>query len=318
MNFVNLQYFLVVARELNITAAARQIHISQQALSQQIQNLETELDTKLFERVPRLQLTPAGVCLANAATRILDIKESASSAIQSMNKNRPGKLKLGISYARAEALLPNILPKYYNDNPNVSIELFEGSGDVIQSELDLGNLDLILVVKTNYPNFIQVNLISENLYIIMDYALLHKFYGSRTDALIEHLRNGFDFSYLRNMPLIMLHKPSTIRSIFDQYLAEKEIMPHILLETRSVQTALELAKSGIGVTLYPDLFFSQSSQRFLNSNILYFPIGPYYPLTACYNPKYPLTAEAGAFLNYLQHYLHDVQRSQPAHALSEQ
>lgn len=50
MNFLNLEYFLVVASEGNITRAAEQLNVSQQALSNSIARLEKELDCKLFER----------------------------------------------------------------------------------------------------------------------------------------------------------------------------------------------------------------------------------------------------------------------------
>ena len=306
MNFTNLQYFLIVSKELNITSAARQIHISQQALSQQIHSLEAEMNTQLFTRSPKFQLTPAGVCLANAAARILDIKESTRAEIEAMNKDKPCKIRIGISPARSEALLPNLLPKFCAENPNVSFELLEGGEEITQPALEMGNLDLALLVKPDHPNFVSIQLISEILYAVMSYPLLHKYYGSQTDELIARLRSGFDFSYLRGMPLIMLRKPSLIRTIFDERLAEKEVTPYVLLETANVQTALELAKAGIGATLYPDLFLSQSTQRFAYPNMLYFPLGPYDPLVACYNPKFPLSSAAGRFLNYLQRYLSDV------------
>ena len=60
MNFQNLEYFLTVAEEMNVTRAAKRLHISEQALSRQIGKLETELSVKLFERNPRFTLSPAG------------------------------------------------------------------------------------------------------------------------------------------------------------------------------------------------------------------------------------------------------------------
>ena len=60
MNFQNLQYFLIVTEEMNVTRAAKRLHISEQALSRQIGKLEKELGAKLFERYPRFTLSPAG------------------------------------------------------------------------------------------------------------------------------------------------------------------------------------------------------------------------------------------------------------------
>lgn len=310
MNFTNLEYFLIVAKELNISQAARKIHISQQALSQQIQNLEEELETPLFIRTPKMQLTSAGIYLSNAAARILEMKETACNDLRMIGGVKATKLRLGISYARAEALLPHILPKFYAEYPHITIELLEGGADETQPALERGALDLILVVKPDYPNFISIDLISEELYVVMTYSLLHKYYGASTDSMIEHLRNGFDFSCLRNIPLIMLRNPSMIRTYFEDFLKSKEVTPRIALETKSIQTALALSKTGIGATLYPDLFFSNNLIVNIPANMLAFPVGPYQPLSACYNPKYPLSEAAGTFLNYLQRYLRSIQLSQ--------
>ena len=303
MNFTSLQYFLVAAHELNITQAAKKIHISQQSLSQHIQNLEAELETDLFFRKPRLQLTPAGVLLANAGAQMLDIREDAIKRIRTINSNETSRLRIGISYARAEKLLPHILPKFYAQNPNVLIDLFEGGGDVTQPELNRGNLDFILIVNPDYPHFKQIRLIYEQLYVVISYPLLYKFYGSRTDDIIQAMERGFDFQYLRNIPLIMLKAPSTVRSIFDQRLAEAEIVPRIQTETKSVQTCLELAKAGIGATLYPDLFLNQNLSQTNFGNTLFFPIEQYGPLVMCYNPKFSLSEPARLFIRYVQEWL---------------
>ena len=70
MNFQNLQYFLIVTEEMNVTRAAKRLHISEQALSRQIGKLEKELGAKLFERYPRFTLSPAGKRLKAAAEQI--------------------------------------------------------------------------------------------------------------------------------------------------------------------------------------------------------------------------------------------------------
>ena len=63
INFLNLEYFLVAAEELNFTRAARKLYISQQSLSNHISNLEKEFDVILFNRTSPLTLTYAGRAL---------------------------------------------------------------------------------------------------------------------------------------------------------------------------------------------------------------------------------------------------------------
>ena len=65
INFLNLEYFLVAAEELNFTKAAKQLFISQQSLSNHISNMEKEFDVILFNRTNPLTLTYAGQALKN-------------------------------------------------------------------------------------------------------------------------------------------------------------------------------------------------------------------------------------------------------------
>lgn len=80
MDFRHLKYFVAVADEQNFTRAAERLHISQPPLSRQIQDLEEELGTPLFERGSRpLKLTDAGRFFYGHATRLL---EQAAQAVR--------------------------------------------------------------------------------------------------------------------------------------------------------------------------------------------------------------------------------------------
>ena len=97
MNFQNLEYFLTVAEEMNVTRAARRLHISEQALSRQIGKLEGELDVKLFERTPRFTLSPAGKRLKAAAEPIGNIHRQLHLELDDLNSNNTGELRIGVS-----------------------------------------------------------------------------------------------------------------------------------------------------------------------------------------------------------------------------
>ena len=75
INFLNLEYFLVAAEELNFTRAARKLYISQQSLSNHISNLEKEFDVILFNRTSPLTLTYAGRALKTRARELLDLRD---------------------------------------------------------------------------------------------------------------------------------------------------------------------------------------------------------------------------------------------------
>ena len=73
INFLNLEYFLVAAEELNFTKAAKKLFISQQSLSNHISNMEKEFDVILFNRTTPLTLTYAGQALKAKARQMLEL-----------------------------------------------------------------------------------------------------------------------------------------------------------------------------------------------------------------------------------------------------
>ena len=75
INFLNLEYFLVAAEELNFTKAAKKLFISQQSLSNHISNMEKEFDVILFNRTTPLTLTYAGQALKAKARQMLELRD---------------------------------------------------------------------------------------------------------------------------------------------------------------------------------------------------------------------------------------------------
>ena len=144
MNFQHLKYFLMVAEELNITRAAERLYISQQSLSNHIGNLERELDVKLFTRSPKLSLTYAGGLLVDTASQILDLHSQYLTKVGDINKQYLGVLRVGISHTCGLALLPDILPRFRAEFPQVEFSLFEGNSTQLEDELSHGRADLII------------------------------------------------------------------------------------------------------------------------------------------------------------------------------
>ena len=98
INFLNLEYFLVAAEELNFTRAARKLYISQQSLSNHISNLEKEFDVILFNRTSPLTLTYAGRALKTRARELLDLRDETYKEISDIKDFSTGQLSIGVSH----------------------------------------------------------------------------------------------------------------------------------------------------------------------------------------------------------------------------
>lgn len=96
-----LKYFLAVAREKNITAAAESLHVTQPTLSKQLMDLEEELGCKLFERRKRkITLTEEGTFLRQRAQEIVDLADKTQASFKSVDQTIAGDILRNARYAR--------------------------------------------------------------------------------------------------------------------------------------------------------------------------------------------------------------------------
>lgn len=256
MNFQNLEYFLVTARELNMTKAAGQLHISQQALSSHIIKLEQELSCQLFDRSHGLQLTYSGKQLRKSAEQILDIKHQALVAINDINRNQRGELRIGIAHTRGQALLPFILPEFQKAHPFVELTVLEGSSLELEDHLEHGLVDVII----GYAPFMletceTVPLMKERMYLLVPRELAREKFGDReAERIFTEYRENADISVFGELPFVMLQKGDRIRSLVEREFYLKGIDPPVTVETGNIQTACALCAEGMGCTVCPEIY----------------------------------------------------------------
>ena len=151
MNLKQLEYFVAIAEEGQITAAARRLHISQPPLSYELAQLERELDTQLVRRGPRgVTLTEAGRLLHERATRILAMATATAREVSSVGKGLTGALCLAVCDS-ASGLAPGTrLAELAPLAPDVTLELRDGSVPEVL-ELVTSGIAEVGVVRTPFP-----------------------------------------------------------------------------------------------------------------------------------------------------------------------
>jgi DNA-binding transcriptional LysR family regulator len=126
MELRHLKYFVAVAETLNISQAARRLHISQPPLSRQIRDLEQEIGTTLFDRDRGgLRLTPAGEYFLAEARKILAHAKRAVGAARDAGKGQEGKVTIGLLSPLAGLFLPDVLRAFRQKFPLVDVDLVE-------------------------------------------------------------------------------------------------------------------------------------------------------------------------------------------------
>ena len=124
-----LKHFIVVAEELHFAKAASRIHLTQPALSKQIQQLEQELGFPLFYRTKqRVELLDAGHVFLDEARRMLRQAENAVESARRTHNGQSGRLVIGFHSSATLEVLPKILRKYRRLYSDVMVELSEMLG----------------------------------------------------------------------------------------------------------------------------------------------------------------------------------------------
>lgn len=142
-----LKYFLAVAREQNITAAAESLHVTQPTLSKQLMDLETELGCKLFERGKRkITLTEQGVFLRQRAQEIVDLADKTESAFSSVHETVTGDIYIGCGETQGMRGIIKTMKIMQEANPDVRFHLYSGNDEDVSERLETGLVDFGLFV----------------------------------------------------------------------------------------------------------------------------------------------------------------------------
>lgn len=142
-----LRYFLAVAREQSITAAAKTLHITQPTLSKQLRELEEELGKKLFTRGNRkITLTEEGMFLRKRAQEIVELADKTEADFAAGVGSVSGDIFIGSGETGAVRYLGRTLYKMRSRYPGIRFHLFSGNGEDVSDRLDKGLIDFALFV----------------------------------------------------------------------------------------------------------------------------------------------------------------------------
>lgn len=138
-----LNYFLIVAREENITKAASQLHVTQPTLSRQLMQLEQELGVKLFERSSHnIILTQEGIYLRRRAQELVSLAERTKQELSGENEMISGQITIGGGEFKSSGCLAKIACDFMEKHENVTFDIYSGNTDNIMEQMDKGLIDI--------------------------------------------------------------------------------------------------------------------------------------------------------------------------------
>ena len=141
-----LKYFLLVAREENITKAANLLHLTQPTLSRQLMQLEEELGVQLFRRSKHhIILTEEGMLLRRRAEEIVALADKTKDDLQHREEQLEGTVAVGSGELQSSSFLTKLLTAFQEKNPLVRFAIYSGNSDNIKERIERGLLDVGLL-----------------------------------------------------------------------------------------------------------------------------------------------------------------------------
>lgn len=143
-----LKYFLLVAKEENITKASKELHITQPSLSRHIQALEDELGIKLFTRSKyKVTLTSEGTLFYRRAQEIISLSEKAIKEVKNTQEELTGQISIGCGEFLSMDELSKKISTFLELNPKVIFNILSSNNVDIKTKIEEGILDLGLLVE---------------------------------------------------------------------------------------------------------------------------------------------------------------------------
>ena len=248
-NLSSYWIFYTVANAGNISKAAKELYISQPAISKSIQKLEENLNCKLFSRSSRgVVLTEEGTMLYGHVKEAFETLSTGEDKLKRSIALGVGHLQIGVSATLCKYMLLPYLKEFIRRNPHISISISCQSTNETLRLLDENKIDIGLIGKPESMkgiNFYYLDNIEDIFVANTDYISNLKKRGIRENEVLE------------NSTLMLLDKNNMTRQYIDEYLQVNHITVAESIDISNMDLLIDFAKIGVGVACVIKSFVSQ-------------------------------------------------------------
>ena len=228
--------FKEVAETGNISLAAKNLYISQSAVSQSVKQLETALQARLFARSPRgVSLTWEGQMLYQYVRSALGLLATGEDKLSQAQQLLLGTLTIGASDTVTSFFLTPFLETFHRQHPGIRLKIVSGRSAKVLSMLKSGAVDIAFASSPSEPGLTAWSCFATHSVFVA---------GSSYDCDFDHVYTRREIAAF---PLILLERKASSRVFLEHYFLQSGITltPEIELSSRSL--LVSLAKIGLGV-----------------------------------------------------------------------
>lgn len=251
MELRHLRYFLAVADAEHFRRGAETLHVSQPTLSQQVQQLERELGTALFDRIGRrVRLTQAGRLFRDHARRMLRELEQAQTELDELAGLKRGRLSVGVVQTVGAFLVPRVVALFAAEHPGVTLRVEERSASDVEAGVVSGEFDLgVSFLPAEEPSLSTHLLFEEDLVLVLPAA--HRW------AKRSRLR----VAALAGEGLIAMPRGFSTRRLMDAAFESAGVAANVAVEMNSVTAILAAVRHGRRGAILPRLALAEGDSR---------------------------------------------------------
>lgn len=293
-NLASYRIFYAVANAGNISKAAKELYISQPAISKSIQKLEEGIGTKLFSRSSRgVTLTPEGELLYGHVKSAFEALHLGEEKLRRSIELGIGHLTIGVSSTLCKYLLLPYLKDFIKQYPHINITIACHSTNHTLRLLEEEKIDIGLIGK---PEALR-NLSFHTLREIED-----TFVATRDYLHNLKLRGVPRNTILQNSTLMLLDKENVTRQYIDNYLLTNHIPVHDSIEISSMDLLIEFSKISLGVACVIKDFVKEDLH---SGTLLEIPLAipiPKREVGFAYNKNIKLSNSLESFIHFYTHH----------------
>lgn len=250
MELRNIRTFLCVAEQCSFSKAAAILGYSQSTVTTQIQQLEQEFETLLFERIHKtVRLTASGVQFVDFAQKIMRTAQDAKTAMRKLPEES-GHLRIAMAESLCTSFFPDILGIYHKNYPKVELIISTGGTDDIFHMLRHNEADLVYTLDKR--------IYSSDLVTALERKEEVCFVASPNYADAEKI---FTPKELASCDFILTERNMSYRKHLDELMAAETLEIHPFLELGNVNIIKSLLEHGAGISFLPEYAVKSSLEK---------------------------------------------------------
>lgn len=239
MDLDDLQLFLAVLRAGSVTGAARDLRLTQPAVSKRLQDLEAQLGAALFDRLPRgVRPTEAGRTLRPHAERMLAMAEAAEADLLALSQLKRGRLAIGASTTIGSYLVPSLFGRFRRRHPEVTLSLEIANTAQVQAAVLDDRLDCGMTEGFVSSDALEVEVFAEDDMLAI---------VAPGDPLLA--RGRLRTRDLAELPILMREAGSGSRDVVEAALAKRGLQIEPTMSLGSTEALKNAVAAGLGVAI---------------------------------------------------------------------